>query len=140
MESISLSRTIAAPLEEVRALIEDVESFMEAAGFDTVRLDGDSLTIENGFAIASIRLDLELVEDPEAVLAYQQVDGIFEEMYTAYELTETEAGTKVTARTDFALDVSVVGGFLDGTVIRRQRTRELREQFDYLEAEAGAGG
>lgn len=137
MESISLSRTIGAPPDEVRALVEDVEPFMRAAGFDAVSVDGDRLTIENGFAIASIQLDLELVDDPEAVLAYQQVDGIFEEMYTAYELAETEVGTKVTARTDFALDVSVVGGFLDGTVIRRQRKQELRKQFDYLEAETG---
>jgi hypothetical protein len=121
----------------VRDLVTDVESLTRAAGFDAVAVDGDRLTIENGFAIARIALDIELVDDPEAVLAYQQVDGIFEEMYTAYELTETEAGRKVTARTDFALDVSVVGGFLDGTVIRRQRKRELRNQFDYLEAETG---
>lgn len=121
----------------MRDLVTDVESFTRAAGFDAVAVDGDRLTIENGFAIARIALDIELVDDPEAVLAYQQVDGIFEEMYTACELTETEAGRKVTARTDFALDVSVVGGFLDGTVIRRQRKRELRNQFDYLEAETG---
>jgi ribosome-associated toxin RatA of RatAB toxin-antitoxin module len=135
MESISLSRTIGAPPEEVRPLVEDVEPFMRAAKFDTVAVDGDRLTIENGFAIARIELDLRLVDDPDTVLAYEQHDGIFEEMWTGYEIEATEAGTNVTARTDFELDVSIVGGVLDATVIKRQRTRELRAQFDYLERE-----
>lgn len=138
MESITLSRTVGAPPNEVRPLIEHVEPFMRAAGFDAVALDGDRLTIENGFAIARIELDLRLVDDPDTVLAYEQVDGIFEEMWTGYEIEATEGGTRVTARTDFALDVSIVGGVLDATIIKRQRTRELRAQFDYLERETGA--
>lgn len=138
MESISLSRTIDAPPDEVRPLIEDAEPFMRAAKFDAVTLDGDRLTIENGFAIARIELDLRLVDEPGTVLAYEQVDGIFEEMWTGYEIEATEAGTTVTARTDFALDVDVVGGVLDATVIKRQRTRELEAQFDYLERETDA--
>jgi hypothetical protein len=130
MESISLSRTIDAPPDEVRPLIEDAEPFMRAAKFATWS--------KNGFAIARIELDLRIVDEPDTVLAYEQVDGIFEEMWTGYEIEATEAGTTVTARTDFELDVGLVGGVLDATVIKRQRTRELEAQFDYLERETSA--
>jgi len=135
MGSIPLSRTIDVPPAEVRALVADLEPFVRAAGFDDVTVDEDRMAIENRSAIARIELKRRLVDDPEAELAYQQVDGVFEEMYTAYELTAAEAGTKVTATTGFALDPGVVGGVLHATVIKRQRTRELCSQFDHLEAE-----
>lgn len=135
MESITLSRALSAPVEEVRDLVLDVEPFMRAAGFDTVVLDGDSLTIGKGFALASIELDLRLVDDSDAVLAYEQADGIFESMYTEYVLDPTEGGCTLTATTEFELDVDLVGAVLDSTVIRRQRTNELTAQFDYLEAQ-----
>ena len=148
MESISLSRSVAAPPDAVRALVRDVEPFMRAAGFDTVEVSeassetrtvtgegGERLTIGKGFAMASIELDLVLVDDPETVLAYEQHDGIFEEMWTGYSLAETDGGCEVTATTEFALDVAGVGAILDATVIKRQRRRELTAQFDYLAAE-----
>ncbi|WP_251133223.1 hypothetical protein [Halorubrum sp. 2020YC2] len=40
----------------------------------------------------------------------------------------------MTATTAFALDVAVIGDFLDATVIERQRRAELSAQFDWLEA------
>lgn len=43
-------------------------------------------------------------------------------------------GTEVVATTDCALDLAVVGEFLDATVIKRQRRIELEAQFDYLES------
>jgi len=137
MESITLSRTFAAEPEAVQDLVQDVEPFMRAAGFDTVRVDGDELQIEKGFALASVSLDLRLLDESETVLAYEQRDGVFEEMWTGYYLEETDEGCELTVTTDFALDVAGVGAILDATVIKRQRTRELTAQFDYIESELG---
>lgn len=134
MESISVSRTIDAPPDAVREAIEDVKPFMEAAGFDRVDVDDETITIVNGFAVAAIELLCDRVDDPDAVLAYEQREGIFEEMQTAYTINAVDGATEVTATTDFALDVAVVGGILDATVIKRQRRRELNAQFDHLES------
>jgi ribosome-associated toxin RatA of RatAB toxin-antitoxin module len=135
MHSITIARELAAPPDEVRELVQDVEPFMRAAGFSTVEVDGVALTIGKGFAVAKLELDLRLLEEPDTVLAYEQVDGIFEDMYTGYVLEETAEGCRISATTDFELDVAAVGAILDATVIRRQRTKELESQFDYLEAE-----
>ncbi|MFD1587701.1 SRPBCC family protein [Halorientalis brevis] len=137
METVSLSRSLAAPPDAVRAEVLDVEPFMRAAGFSTVERDGEELTIGKGFAMASIELELRLLDDADAVLAYEQRDGIFEEMWTGYTIEPTDDGCEITATTEFALDVGGVGAILDGTVIRRQRTKELTAQFDYLAAETG---
>jgi len=82
------------------------------------------------------RTHLELIEETDAALAYRQRDGIFEAMVTRYTLDPTESGTAVTAETEFAIDVALVGKRLDATVIERQRRRELEQQFDWLEREA----
>lgn len=137
MESITLTQTVDAPPDAVREAIQDVEPFMRAAGFDEVSVEGDRMHIANGFALAQISLELDLVEDPDAVLAYEQREGIFESMWTEYALEETDEGTAVTVTTDFELDIAGVGAILDGTVIKRQRKRELTAQFDYLDAEVG---
>lgn len=139
MESLTVSRTIDASTESVRTVIDDVEPFMRAAGFDQVEVEDGRITIVNGFALAAIELVCEEVPDDEAVLAYEQADGIFEEMETRYVLTSTDGGTEVAATTDFALDVSIVGGFLDATVIKRQRRRELDSQLDYLQSAVAEG-
>jgi hypothetical protein len=101
---------------------------MAAAGFDEVTLDGDEITIVNGIGFAAIELDLTLVDRPDAELASEQADGIFEAMWTTYESTGADDGTGVTATTEFSLDVAVVGA-----VIERQRRRELNAQFHWLE-------
>lgn len=137
MESVSLSRTIQAPEAVLREHITDLQPFMEAAGFDAVRVDGDRIEIDNSVGLLTIGLKLRCFET-DGVLAYEQVEGIFETMETRYTLTEAEEGVTVTATTDFALDVDFVGPILDGTIIARQRKKELSSQFDYLEEVAAA--
>ncbi|WP_424018223.1 SRPBCC family protein [Halorientalis pallida] len=134
MDSVSVSRTVDASPERIREAMADVQRFMAAAGFDEVTVDGDDMTIVNGFGLAAIELDLTLVDRPDAELAYRQDEGIFDEMWTAYEVTAADDGTRVTATTEFALDVAVVGAVLDATVIKRQRRKELNAQFDWLES------
>ncbi|MFB6256068.1 MAG: SRPBCC family protein [Haloplanus sp.] len=138
MRTVTVTRTIDAPATAVRDAITDVEPFMRAAGFDEVAVDGDHIRIGNRVGIATIELDLERVDAPEAVLAYEQREGIFESMRTVYhaEAIDSEQ-TRVEATTDFALDVALVGDLMDATIIRRQRTKELDAQFDHLEATLG---
>ncbi|MFT4922112.1 MAG: hypothetical protein ACI8XM_001324 [Haloarculaceae archaeon] len=132
MESVSLSRTIQAPEPVLREQITDLQPFMEAAGFDEVWVDGDRIEIDNSVGLLTIELKLRCIET-DGVLAYEQVEGIFETMETRYTLTEEDGSTTVTATTDFALDVGLVGPILDGTIIARQRKKELSSQFDYLD-------
>jgi len=132
MNSITVSRTFDAPPETVRDAMTDLEPFMAAAGFDRVAVDGETIEVANSVGIATIELTLALIDDPETDLAYEQREGIFEEMQTTYTVTETETGSEVTAATEFALDVAVIGEVLDATIIKRQRRRELSAQFDWL--------
>lgn len=140
MESVTVSRTIDAPRSAVRDAVTDLEPFMLAAGFDEVDVDGDEIGLTNRVGIATIELTLERVDDPDAVLAYEQREGIFESMRTVYHLDDEGSGTRIEATTDFALDVALVGEMLDATVIKRQRRRELDAQFDHLEAVADGDG
>ncbi|QZX99374.1 SRPBCC family protein [Halobaculum rubrum] len=137
MRSVTVSREIPASPDTVRKSILDIEPFTRAAGFDEVRVDGHQIEITNDVGVTEITLELDIVNDPDAVLAYEQREGIFEEMRTAYTLQPTDAGTEVRATTEFALDVPLVGEVLDATVISRQRRAELNAQFDYLETVAG---
>lgn len=132
METVSLSRQFDAEPDTLRALITDVEPFMYGANFDTVDRTGTSLTLENNVGLATIELEVELVDDPTAALAYEHRDGVFEEMTTRYELTRRGDQTELTATTEFEVDVALVGLLLDATVIKRQRRRELTAQFEYL--------
>jgi carbon monoxide dehydrogenase subunit G len=133
MNSVTISRTIDAPPAVVRESMNELEQFMRASGFDEVLVDGETVRVANEVGIATIELTLELVDRPEADLAYEQRDGIFEEMRTAYTVTPASNGSEVVATTEFALDVAIVGDVLDSTVIKRQRRRELSAQFDWLE-------
>ncbi|MFB6118031.1 SRPBCC family protein [Halosegnis sp.] len=132
MNTVRVERTLAADPEPVRAAIRDVEPFMRAAGFDGVDRDGDTLRLTNHVGIMTLELTLALVDRPDAVLAYEQREGIFESMETTYTVTPTDEGCTVAAETAYALDVGLVGDFLDATVIDRQRRRELTAQFDHL--------
>lgn len=133
METVSLSRSFPGDVDAVRAAMTDVGPFMEAAGFDGVEVDGELVHITNHVGLLTIELSLRLV-DTDDVLAYEQADGIFETMMTRYTLSEGTGTVTVTATTDFALDVAMVGSILDGTIIARQRRKELNAQFDYLES------
>jgi len=132
MESVSLSRSFEGSRAVVADAMTDVGPFMEAAGFDEVVVDGDIVTITNHVGLLTIELALRVV-DSDGILAYEQVDGIFDTMETRYTLSEGEGTVTVTATTDFELDVAMVGSILDGTIISRQRKKELNAQFDYLE-------
>ncbi|GAB3311316.1 SRPBCC family protein [Haloplanus rallus] len=135
METVSVSRTISGPESAVRDAILDVEPFMLSAGFDEVTVDGDEIHLVNRVGIAQLELALRRIEEPDAVLAYEQAEGIFESMRTVYRIEDAgEAGVRVEAETDFSLDVALVGDLLDATVIKRQRRRELDAQFDHLES------
>jgi carbon monoxide dehydrogenase subunit G len=134
MQSVTLSRRVDAPPDAVREAMADVEGFMLGAGFSEATVDGDELHIANHVGLATVELDLRLL-DTDAALAYEQVDGIFEAMTTTYDLEPDDCGTLVTARTEFELDVALVGAILDATVIKRQRRSELRQQFDWLESQ-----
>lgn len=132
MPSVNVSRTIDAPPAAVRRAIHDVESFMDAAGFDTVSVEGETIRVANQVGLAEIELILKLIEDDQSALAYEQRDGIFEEMRTRYTVESDPAGSTVTATTRFALNIALVGDILDATVIKRQRRRELDAQLTWL--------
>jgi len=133
MNAVTRSRSIDAPPETVRDAMRDIEPFVRSSGFDEVAVDGETVRVANDVGPASIELTLELVDDPNADLAYEQREGIFESMRTEYVVTPTADGSEVTATTAFALDVALVGDLLDATVIERQRRAELSAQFDWLE-------
>lgn len=140
METVTVTRELAAPAEEVRALIADVEPFMRAGRFDEVSVDGDEIRLANTVGmLLRIELTLAIVDREGAALAYEQRDGIFESMETVYTVTETDdgEGSRVTATTDFAVDVAFVGPVFDATVVKRQRRWELNNQLDYLEEAVG---
>ena len=135
MQSVTVRRDVDVPLDVVRERIADVPAFMRAAGFDDVAVDGDRIRIANTVGwLFEIELTLERVERDDAVLAYEQRDGIFDEMTTAYWVDGSDEGSTVRATTDFALDVAYAGPAFDATVVKRQRRAEITKQFDYLES------
>ena len=136
MQEVTVERELSAAPEDVVPLVEDTAAFMSAAGFDAVRVDGETIRIQNRVGLFDVELIVEMVDDEEAVLAYEQVDGIFEDMDTAYHLEATEDGARISATTTFeAVDLPIVGQVLDATVVKRQRSSELNAQFDWLETE-----
>ncbi|KDS91021.1 hypothetical protein FK85_07055 [Halorubrum saccharovorum] len=133
MNSVTLSRTIDAPPAVVRESMTRIERFMRASGFNDVTVDGETVRVANEVGITTIDLTLELVDRPEVDLAYEQRDGIFEEMRTTYAVAPAPDGSEVEATTEFTLDVAIVGDVLDSTIIERQQRTELAAQFDWLE-------
>ncbi|MFB6228066.1 MAG: SRPBCC family protein [Halobacteriales archaeon] len=143
MQSVSFSREIAAPEDPVREAILDLESFMLGADFEEVtvtnatfadgRATGGHIDIANSVGFLQIELSLAVIDRPGIVLAYEQRDGIFETMTTEYRLAEGSNGTTVSVETEFALDASFVGPIFDATVIKRQRRREIENQFEYIQ-------
>jgi hypothetical protein len=135
MQTVTISRRVDAAPDRVRDLMDDLEGFMLAAGPTDVTVNGDEMHLENQVGLATVELGLRLVERDDAALAYEQSEGFFETMTTVYTLESVDGGTEVTASTDFALDLALVGAVLDATVIKRQRRKELEMQFDWLEAQ-----
>lgn len=160
MESVTVSRTIDAPVEAVEAEMADLEAFMLSAGFDEVSVEGDRMTLVMGFTILRMKLVLDLVESDEHDVVYEQHEGPFEYMRTWYDVEPARGDgdddftggggdadddddddatggdadrTLVSATTEFQLRAPAVGSLLDATVIKRQRRKELDAQFDHLE-------
>lgn len=133
MQTVTVTRTVSASQEDVREVMSNLEPFTRAAGFYEVVVDGRTIHVANKVGIVEISLELEVIDDPDAVLAYEQREGIFKEMRTRFTLSPTADGIKLNATTEFALNVAIVGEFLDATVIKRQRRKELEAQFDYIE-------
>jgi len=98
MNSVTLWRTIDAPPTVVRESMNELDQFMRASGFDEVHVDGETVRVANEMGIATIELTLELVDRPDADLAYEQRKGIFEEMRTAYTVTSDPNGVKWSQR------------------------------------------
>ncbi|CQH54433.1 START domain protein [Halobacterium hubeiense] len=137
MNEVTETRRVAAPPDAVRDAMADVEGFVRSAGFDDVEVDGEAIRVANRVGPAEIELELAVVEREGAALAYEQREGIFKSMWTEYVVEPRADGDEceVTARTEFALDVPVVGDVLDATVIERQRRTELNAQLDWLAAQ-----
>lgn len=133
MESITVSRTYPTGPDAIEGAMADVQPFMKSTGFDEVDVDGRTMHIQNRVGIATLELTLELVDVDEYALAYEHREGIFETMTTTYTVAPADGGSKVTVRTEFEIDVALAGGFLDATVIKRQRKKELNAQLDWLE-------
>jgi hypothetical protein len=149
MEELTVSRHVDAPPDAVRAAMGDLAWFMRAAEFTDVTVDadgearsapdrraapGDVVTVENRVGFATLSLTVEVVEDEEAALCYEQREGIFEEMTTRYLVEPDGEGAEVTAFTEFSLGRGVVGSALDATLVSRQRRSELVAQLDALQS------
>jgi ribosome-associated toxin RatA of RatAB toxin-antitoxin module len=130
-----MSRRFDASPDAIHELIHDVGAFMRAGGFDEVVVEDDRIDLTNRVGIATIEVQLEIFDEDDTALSYRQRDGIFEEMTSTYTLTPTDDGCEVTANTEFAIDVALVGDLMDATIIKRQRRRELEAQFDWLESQ-----
>ena len=136
MQEVTVSRDVAADPESIRTGFDDMEAFMEAAGFDAVTVEGEAVTVGRTIGLAELELTLELVES-DADLAYEQVDGMFDEMWTTYRVAADGEGATITAETQFELG-GMIGSALDATFIKRQRRKELEDQLAYLEEQATA--
>jgi len=133
MASVTRSRFIDAPPDIVeRVITADIAALMQAANYDSVRFEGDRLELEQTLGLASLSLTLRQIDDADATLAFEQVDGHFERMVTEYDVEPSDGGTIVSARTEFTLG-GIPGSVLDETLVRRQRGRELEAQLEYVE-------
>jgi len=133
MASVTRSRFIDAPPDIVeRVITADIAALMQAANYDSVRFEGDRLELEQTLRPASLSLTLRQIDDADATLAFEQVDGHFERMVTEYDVEPSDGGTTVSARTEFTLG-GITGSVLDETLVRRQRGRELEAQLEYVE-------
>lgn len=133
MTRVTVSRDIAADPETVREQIRsDVPSFVRASGFDSVTIEGDTITVARKVGLATFELTLEMVES-DGVLALDQTEGFFDEMWTEYTVEQADSGSRVTAVTEFTIG-PILGPVLDSTIITTQRRKEFEMQFDYLES------
>lgn len=134
METVLVKRAFEAPETAVRdVVLEDVPAFIRASGFDRVTVEGTSYTVSRDIGIATFELTLDRVES-DCLLEFEQVEGIFDRMWTEYRLEATPEGCELIATTEFTLG-GVLAPVLDGTMIKTQRKREFELQFNYVASE-----
>jgi hypothetical protein len=92
VQTVTETRRVAAEPDRVRELMGDVEAFMAASGFDGVSLEDDTLTLQNTVGLFEIELVLDVLEEPDAELVYEQREGIFDSMRTEYTLESVADG------------------------------------------------
>ncbi|MBS3761179.1 hypothetical protein [Halodesulfurarchaeum sp.] len=137
METVTVKRSFDAPGSAVRdCILEDVPAFIRASGFDRVTVDGTSYRVSRDIGIATFELTLDRVES-ERLLEFDQVEGVFDRMWTEYRLEMTVEGCELIATTEFTLG-GVLAPVLDGTMIKTQRKREFELQFDYVASQIDA--
>lgn len=137
MATVTVSRTLGAEPDAVRAAMADLSAFVAASGFDHVDVADGTVTVRHDVGPATLELVLVVDEAAEAALALDASEGPFERMRTEYRLDPANGGTTVEARTDFELAAPLVGDVLDATVVSRRRRAELESQLDWLERIAG---
>lgn len=135
METASVEREFEVAPTVVEDVLDDVTTFYDAAGFEVDR-DGERLELVKRLAIARFELDVELVDDEDAALAYEQVDGPFAAMRTRYLVDETDDGSRLTIETNFEAPTSGFGTFINGALIKRQRGTELDAMEELLADES----
>ncbi len=134
MEKVRVSRSFEASGRRVRETVrKDVPAFIRASGFDSVTVEGDLYTVSRNIGLATFELTLERVESDE-LLEFEQIEGIFDRMWTEYRLEDQTHGCELVATTEFTLG-KILGPVLDGTMINTQRVREFELQFDYVARE-----
>jgi hypothetical protein len=137
METVTVKRSFNASERAVRdCIFEDVPAFIRASGFDRVTVEDESYTVARDIGIATFELTLDRVRSDE-LLEFEQVEGIFDRMWTEYRLEPTPDGCALIATTDFTLG-GVLAPVLDGTMIKTQRKREFELQFDYVASQIDA--
>jgi hypothetical protein len=63
-----------------------------------VSVEDEEIYLRQNIGLGRIELDLQVVLDADVALAYEQIEGIFNEMRTEYELETVPEGTRTTAR------------------------------------------
>jgi hypothetical protein len=134
--TVTVTRTLAAPPDAVRAAMADLEAFVAASGFDRVDAAADGVTVCHDVGPATLELVLGVDADADAALALDAREGPFERMRTEYRVAPANGGSTVEAHTEFELAAPLVGEVLDATVVRRRRRAELGSQLDWLERTA----
>lgn len=124
MESVSVTREYEASADAVRRMVRNPDAFFRGVGFDVDRCGDDVLALAKRVAIKRVELRIRLVDD-DATLAYEQLDGPFEEMRARYRVAATDDGCRVTAETEFEPPSSGFGTFVNEHVVERQRRGEL---------------
>ncbi|MFB6153629.1 MAG: hypothetical protein ABEJ27_05195 [Halodesulfurarchaeum sp.] len=132
MTTVSVERTFDAPIDEVRAVLRDMEGIFEDAGFD-VECEAGRVHLKKSIGPSEIELDIAFLEEESAAVGYEQIDGPFETMKTRYFLQSARGGTRLQVETAYKTPRFGWGSFLNSALVKRQRQNELAAIGDRLE-------